>query len=84
MQVIALLAAIACACPVRAETISVGGVTRSFTVALPAVRPAPLVIVLHGAAQSETDMMTRTMAPSLGFSSSGFPKHAVVHGGRAG
>jgi polyhydroxybutyrate depolymerase len=65
LQVIALVAAIACACPARAETISVAGVTRSFTVALPAVRPAPLVIVLHGATQNGTDMMTRTAWPQV-------------------
>jgi len=65
LQVIALLAAIACACPGRAETISIAGVTRSFTVALPTLRPAPLVIVLHGGAQSGTDMMTRTAWPQV-------------------
>src|SRR5262249_42196063 len=59
LQAIALLAAIACV-PGRADTISVAGVTRSFTVTFPALRPAPLVIVLHGGAQSGTDMMTRT------------------------
>src|SRR5689334_13381186 len=65
LQVIALLAAIASACPSRAETISIAGVTRNFTVALPALRPAPLVIVLHGGAQSGTDMMTRTAWPQV-------------------
>ena len=65
LRVIALLAAIACTCPGRAETISIAGVTRSFTVALPPVRPAPLVIVLHGAAQSGADMMTRTAWPQV-------------------
>jgi polyhydroxybutyrate depolymerase len=65
LQVIALVAAFACVCPGHAETISVAGVTRSFTVALPAVRPAPLVIVLHGAAQNGTDMITRTAWPQV-------------------
>jgi polyhydroxybutyrate depolymerase len=65
LQILVLLAAIACACPDRAETINVGGVTRSFTATLPATRPAPLVIVLHGGTQTGTDMIARTSWPQV-------------------
>src|SRR5690349_14755863 len=65
LQILVLLAAIACDCPDRAETINVGGVTRSFTAALPATRPAPLVIVLHGGTQTGTDMIARTSWPQV-------------------
>jgi polyhydroxybutyrate depolymerase len=65
LQIIVLLAALGCACPGRAETIKVGTVTRSFVVQLPEVRPAPLVIVLHGGTQTGADMMTRTSWPQV-------------------
>jgi polyhydroxybutyrate depolymerase len=65
LHILVLLVAIGCACPDRAETISVNGVTRSFAVELPNVRPAPLVIVLHGHTQTGADMMTRTSWPLL-------------------
>jgi polyhydroxybutyrate depolymerase len=65
LQILVLLAAIACAPSVRADTIKVGTVTRSFSVQLPEVRPAPLVIVLHGGTQTGADMMSRTAWPQV-------------------
>jgi polyhydroxybutyrate depolymerase len=52
---IALCAGTACA-----ETIDIGGVTRTYLAQFPDSRPAPLVIVLHGNTQIGADMRTRT------------------------
>jgi polyhydroxybutyrate depolymerase len=58
--------AFACfACPASAETLNIGGVTRTFTAQLADTRPAPLVIVLHGNTQSGADMATRTSWPAV-------------------
>ena len=57
------LAFACCACPASAETLNIGGVTRTFTAQLADIRPAPLVIVLHGNTQSGADMATRTSWP---------------------
>src|SRR5438045_1178662 len=38
--------------PASAETISIGGASRSFIAQLPDTKPAPLVIVLHGNTQT--------------------------------
>jgi polyhydroxybutyrate depolymerase len=65
LRILAVLAAIGCACPGGAETINVGGVTRSFTAALAETRPAPLVVVLHGGTQTGADMMARTSWPQV-------------------
>lgn len=43
-----------------AETIDIGGVARSYLTQFPETKPAPLVLVLHGNAQSGADMRTRT------------------------
>ena len=51
--------------PAHAEMISIDGTTRTFRVQLPDIRPAPLVIVLHGKTQSGADMMTRTSWPAV-------------------
>src|SRR5712671_5036106 len=51
--------------PALAETINIGGVTRSFVAQLPDTKPAPLVIVLHGNTQTGSDMMSRTSWPAL-------------------
>lgn len=48
-----------------AETINVGGVTRSFITQFPEAKPAPLVIVLHGNTQTGADMATRTAWPAV-------------------
>lgn len=48
-----------------AETINVGGVTRSFITQFPEAKPAPLVIVLHGNTQTGADMVTRTAWPAV-------------------
>jgi polyhydroxybutyrate depolymerase len=49
-----------CAGTARAETIDIGGVTRTYLTQFPDSRPAPLVIVLHGNTQIGADMRTRT------------------------
>jgi polyhydroxybutyrate depolymerase len=43
-----------------AETISVDGITRTFTLVAPERRPVPLVVVLHGALQQGGDMARST------------------------
>jgi polyhydroxybutyrate depolymerase len=48
-----------------AEQIKIGGVTRTFTAQLPDIKPAPLVIALHGNTQTGADMMTRTSWPDV-------------------
>lgn len=48
------------AAPAAAETIEIGGVTRSYLAQFPDAKPAPLVIALHGNTQTGTDMKTRT------------------------
>ncbi len=54
--------------PARAsdETIIVNGVQRTYILEVPARRPAPLVIVLHGNTQQGVDMTTRTSWPAVG------------------
>src|ERR1700722_16477557 len=49
----------------RAETIDIGSIARSFIAHLPATRPAPLVIVLHGNTQTGADMAARTSWPQV-------------------
>src|SRR5262249_6406101 len=51
--------------PALPETITIDGVTRTFTAQLPVARPAPLVIVLHGKMQTGADMMMRTSWPQV-------------------
>ena len=52
-------------CPALAETIDIKGVARSYSVQLPATKPAPLVIVLHGNTQTGADMAARTSWPDV-------------------
>lgn len=47
------------------ETVDINGTTRTFIAQLPATKPAPLVIVLHGNAQTGTDMVARTSWPRV-------------------
>jgi polyhydroxybutyrate depolymerase len=47
------------------ESIAINGVARSYIAVLPARRPAPLVIVLHGNTQQGIDMTTRTAWPAV-------------------
>ncbi len=54
-----------CADPALADTLDVGGVTRTFTAQLPDTKPAPLVIVLHGNTQTGADMAKRTAWPQV-------------------
>jgi polyhydroxybutyrate depolymerase len=44
----------------NAETIDIGGVTRTYISQLPEAKPAPLVVVLHGNTQTGADMRLRT------------------------
>jgi polyhydroxybutyrate depolymerase len=48
-----------------ADTIDIKGVARSYSVQLPATKPAPLVIVLHGNTQTGADMAARTSWPAV-------------------
>ena len=48
-----------------ADTIDIGGVSRTFTAQLPDAKPAPLVIVLHGNTQTGADMAARTSWPQV-------------------
>jgi polyhydroxybutyrate depolymerase len=59
---LALLFAVSAA---SAETIRIGKATRHYTSILPATKPAPLVIVLHGNTQTGADMITRTTWPTV-------------------
>jgi polyhydroxybutyrate depolymerase len=61
----AILVATVLASPALADTISINGVTRTFTAQLPDAKPAPLVIVLHGNTQTGEDMVTRTSWPMV-------------------
>lgn len=51
--------------PARGDVIDVKGVTRTYVAQLPAKKPAPLVIVLHGKTQRGADMITRTAWPQV-------------------
>jgi polyhydroxybutyrate depolymerase len=61
----AIAALVGALAPSRAETIDVNGVARTFTTQLPDTKPAPLVIALHGAAQTGADMAARTSWPQV-------------------
>jgi polyhydroxybutyrate depolymerase len=65
MRIGTLVAALAVAPAASADTIDVNGVMRSYTAQLPAKKPAPLVIVLHGKTQRGADMVTRTAWPQV-------------------
>lgn len=51
--------------PARGDVIDVKGVTRTYVAQLPARKPAPLVIVLHGKTQRGADMIARTAWPQV-------------------
>lgn len=66
IRIVASLFAIAfCATTATAETIEIGGVTRTFLTQFPSEKPAPLVIVLHGNTQSGADIKARTAWPQV-------------------
>ncbi|MBB4263468.1 MULTISPECIES: PHB depolymerase family esterase [unclassified Bradyrhizobium] len=65
LRIGALVAALAAASVASAETVDVNGVKRSYTAQLPAKKPAPLVIVLHGKTQRGADMISRTAWPQV-------------------
>ena len=65
LRCVAAAAALCCASSALADTINISGVTRTFTAILPATKPAPLVIVLHGNTQSGEDIVTRTSWPGV-------------------
>ena len=58
-------AIIGCANPALADTIDIGGATRTYTAQLPETKPAPLVIVLHGNTQTGADIVERTSWPQV-------------------
>lgn len=62
---IGFVALLAAAPAASADTIDVNGVKRSYTVQLPAKKPAPMVVVLHGKTQRGADMITRTAWPLI-------------------
>ncbi|SDO43304.1 PHB depolymerase family esterase [Afipia sp. GAS231] len=64
IRIVAIVAALAFAAgPAAAETIEIGGVARTFLTQFPDLKPAPLVIVLHGNTQTGADIKTRTSWP---------------------
>lgn len=65
VQIAAVVAALAAGSAASADTIDINGVKRSYTAQLPARKPAPLVIVLHGKTQRGADMITRTAWPQI-------------------
>jgi polyhydroxybutyrate depolymerase len=66
MRAILLIAALSLGATIAsAETIKIGQATRHYTVQLPAIKLAPLVIVLHGNTQTGADMITRTSWPAV-------------------
>ena len=65
IRFLALLLVLTGANAAAAETITVGKVSRQYTVRLPDTKPAPLVIVLHGNTQTGADMITRTAWPAV-------------------
>src|SRR6185437_9536737 len=65
MRTGAVAAMLCWASPLLADSISVGGAARTFTAQLPASKPAPLVIVLHGNAQTGEDVARRTSWPGV-------------------
>src|SRR5258707_15401667 len=66
LMIASVLAIASVARPASADTIGIGGVSRSFVAQLPDTKPAPLVIVLHGNTQTGADMTTRTSWPAGG------------------
>ena len=65
LQIATFVAALAAGSAASADTIDINGVKRSYTAQLPARKPAPLVIVLHGKTQRGADMITRTAWPQI-------------------
>jgi polyhydroxybutyrate depolymerase len=49
--------------PMRADTIDINGMARTYIAMLPLAKPAPLVIVLHGKTQRGVDLIMRTSWP---------------------
>jgi polyhydroxybutyrate depolymerase len=62
---IAAILAICWGCPALADSIDIRGVARSYSAQLPARKPAPLVIVLHGNTQTGADMAAHTSWPDV-------------------
>jgi polyhydroxybutyrate depolymerase len=64
LRSLAAIMALACgAGAVIAETITINGMKRTFSARLADLKPAPLVIVLHGNTQTGADMVSRTSWP---------------------
>ena len=60
-----LLACLGAAARADNDTVTVGGIARSYLVDWPQRRPAPLVIILHGNTQHAEDMVARTSWPAI-------------------
>ncbi len=65
IELAAVAAIIWYADPASADTLDVGGVTRTYTAQLADTKPAPLVIILHGNTQTGADMAERTSWPQV-------------------
>ena len=66
LKSLAAIFALACgAGAASAETITINGVKRTFSARLADVKPAPLVIALHGNTQTGADMASRTSWPAV-------------------
>ena len=66
LRSLAAMMALACgAGAAAAETITVDNVKRTFSARLADVKPAPLVVVLHGNTQTGADMAKRTSWPAV-------------------
>src|SRR6478609_114352 len=66
LRSLAAIMAVACgAGAASAETITIDGAKRSFSARLADVKPAPLVIVLHGNTQTGADIASRTSWPAV-------------------
>jgi polyhydroxybutyrate depolymerase len=64
-RILVVLLGLICADAAAADTMKIGSATRHYTVRLPDIKPAPLVIVLHGNTQTAADMITRTSWPTV-------------------
>jgi len=66
LRSLAAMAALACGAGAAvAETITIDSVKRTFSARLADVKPAPLVVVLHGNTQTGADMASRTSWPAV-------------------
>src|SRR6202000_1762560 len=65
LRSLAAMLALACGAAASAETIAINGTKRAFSARLVGVKPARLVIVLHGNTQTGANMASRTSWPAV-------------------